>query len=70
MLKQHQNKIFVNLKTLKMNLNIGDVINVDHFIEGEFVDVSGISKGKGFQGVVKRHGFVVLVSQLTDNITD
>ena len=27
------------------------------FIEGEFVDVSGISKGKGFQGVVKRHGF-------------
>ena len=38
-------------------LNIGDVINVDHFVEGEFVDVSGISKGKGFQGVVKRHGF-------------
>ena len=28
-----------------------------HFEEGEFVDVSGISKGKGFQGVVKRHGF-------------
>ena len=27
------------------------------FVEGEFVDVSGISKGKGFQGVVKRHGF-------------
>jgi len=27
------------------------------FEEGEFVDVSGISKGKGFQGVVKRHGF-------------
>jgi|TARA_B100001093_G_scaffold41010_1_gene34916 large subunit ribosomal protein L3 len=38
-------------------LKIGDVINVDHFVEGEFVDVSGISKGKGFQGVVKRHGF-------------
>jgi large subunit ribosomal protein L3 len=36
---------------------LGDKINVDHFIEGEFVDVSGISKGKGFQGVVKRHGF-------------
>jgi large subunit ribosomal protein L3 len=30
---------------------------VDHFNEGEFVDVSGTSKGKGFQGVVKRHGF-------------
>jgi large subunit ribosomal protein L3 len=30
---------------------------VEHFNEGEFVDVSGTSKGKGFQGVVKRHGF-------------
>ena len=36
---------------------VGDKINVDHFIEGEYVDVTGISKGKGFQGVVKRHGF-------------
>ena len=38
-------------------LKIGDTINVSHFVEGEFVDVSGITKGKGFQGVVKRHGF-------------
>ena len=38
-------------------LNLGDIITVSHFIEGEFVDVSGTSKGKGFQGVVKRHGF-------------
>lgn len=36
---------------------LGDVINVDLFEEGEFVDVTGTSKGKGFQGVVKRHGF-------------
>ena len=36
---------------------LGDVITVDHFKEGEFVDVAGTSKGKGFQGVVKRHGF-------------
>ena len=36
---------------------LGDIIKVDHFIEGEFVDVTGTSKGKGFQGVVKRHGF-------------
>ena len=36
---------------------VGDVINVEIFNEGEWVDVSGISKGKGFQGVVKRHGF-------------
>ena len=37
--------------------NLGDSITVEHFEEGEFVDVSGTSKGKGFQGVVKRHGF-------------
>ncbi|MBQ9436484.1 MAG: 50S ribosomal protein L3 [Bacteroidales bacterium] len=35
----------------------GEVLDVSIFVEGEFVDVSGISKGKGFQGVVKRHGF-------------
>jgi len=36
---------------------LGDSITVDHFAEGDFVDVAGTSKGKGFQGVVKRHGF-------------
>ena len=36
---------------------LGDTITVEHFIEGEFVDVAATSKGKGFQGVVKRHGF-------------
>ena len=36
---------------------LGDTITVEHFEEGEFVDVTGTSKGKGFQGVVKRHGF-------------
>ena len=35
----------------------GEILDVTVFIEGEYVDVSGISKGKGFQGVVKRHGF-------------
>jgi len=35
----------------------GEVLDVSVFIEGEYVDVSGVSKGKGFQGVVKRHGF-------------
>jgi len=34
-----------------------DVLNVDVFSEGEYIDISGTSKGKGFQGVVKRHGF-------------
>ncbi len=36
---------------------LGDTITVEHFAEGEFVDVAATSKGKGFQGVVKRHGF-------------
>jgi large subunit ribosomal protein L3 len=35
----------------------GEILGVDVFIEGEFIDVVGISKGKGFQGVVRRHGF-------------
>ena len=39
------------------DLKLGDTITVEHFKEGEYVDVSAISKGKGFQGVVKRHGF-------------
>ena len=37
--------------------NLGDTVTLDVFTEGEWVDVSGTSKGKGFQGVVKRHGF-------------
>ena len=39
------------------DLNLGDVVNVDIFEEGEFVDIACTSKGKGFQGVVKRHNF-------------
>ena len=37
--------------------NLGDTITCEIFAEGEKVDVVGTSKGKGFQGVVKRHGF-------------
>jgi large subunit ribosomal protein L3 len=36
---------------------LGDVVNVEMFDEGDFVTVVGTSKGKGFQGVVKRHNF-------------
>ena len=36
---------------------VGEEVKVDLFAEGEYVDVTGTSKGKGFQGVVKRHGF-------------
>lgn len=39
------------------NLSVGDEVKVNLFSEGEYVDVTGTSKGKGFQGVVKRHNF-------------
>lgn len=39
------------------SISMGDTLNVDLFAEGDFVTVVGNSKGKGFQGVVKRHGF-------------
>ncbi len=35
---------------------VGQEVKVDIFAEGDIVDVTGISKGKGFQGVIKRHG--------------
>ena len=47
----------IEFQDFDQDLNLGDNITVEHFAEGEFVDVSGTSKGKGFQGVVKRHGF-------------
>jgi large subunit ribosomal protein L3 len=50
-------KKLVEFKSFEETKNLGDVITVDIFTEGEYVDVVGTSKGKGFQGVVKRHGF-------------
>ncbi|MDG1961638.1 MAG: 50S ribosomal protein L3 [Flavobacteriaceae bacterium] len=47
----------VEFQGFEENYKLGDTISVDLFAEGEFVDITGISKGKGFQGVVKRHGF-------------
>ncbi|WP_417885983.1 50S ribosomal protein L3 [Zunongwangia sp.] len=47
----------VEFQGFEGDFKLGDTIDVAHFAEGEFVDVSGVSKGKGFQGVVKRHGF-------------
>lgn len=38
-------------------LKLGDMVRVDIFHEGEYVNITSLSKGKGFQGVVKRHGF-------------
>tara|TARA_Y100000389_G_scaffold14359_3_gene12656 strand:+ start:961 stop:1578 length:618 start_codon:yes stop_codon:yes gene_type:complete len=50
-------KKLVEFKNFEQELNLGDTVTVEHFLEGDFVDISGTSKGKGFQGVVKRHGF-------------
>jgi large subunit ribosomal protein L3 len=47
----------VEFQGYEEDYKLGDTITVEHFIEGEFVDISGTSKGKGSQGVVKRHGF-------------
>ncbi|WP_166920449.1 50S ribosomal protein L3 [Thermonema lapsum] len=48
----------VEFKDFEKEFNLGDVVRIeDVFEEGEYVDVVGTSKGKGFQGVVKRHGF-------------
>ena len=44
-------------KNLEQELNLGDTVTVDLFADAQYVDVIGTSKGKGFQGVVKRHGF-------------
>jgi len=50
-------KKVVEFQDFATEQKLGDLIDVSIFAEGEFVDVQGVSKGKGFQGVVKRHGF-------------
>lgn len=47
----------IELKGFVRDWKTGDVITVDYFKDDIWLDVAGISKGKGFQGVVKRHGF-------------
>ncbi|PJA10486.1 50S ribosomal protein L3 [Candidatus Falkowbacteria bacterium CG_4_10_14_0_2_um_filter_41_15] len=43
--------------TAPIEAKIGDIITTETFAKGDIIDVIGVSKGKGFQGVVKRHGF-------------
>ncbi len=50
-------KFVKEFRNYSLEKNLGEAITVDIFAEGEKVDVVGITKGKGFQGVVKRHGF-------------
>lgn len=47
----------VEVDGFENEISLGDLVDVTIFEEGEYVDVVGTSKGKGFQGVVKRHGF-------------
>ncbi len=47
----------VEFKTFPDEKQLGELVTVSIFEEGEYIDVVGTSKGKGFQGVVKRHGF-------------
>jgi len=56
-------KIVREFRNCSLEKALGDAVTVDIFSEGEKVDVVGTSKGKGFQGVVKRHGFSGVGSQ-------
>lgn len=55
--KTSSKRKLVEFKDFEDDKNLGDVITVELFEEGDWIDVIGTSKGKGFQGVVKRHGF-------------
>lgn len=50
-------KKLVEFREFNQSVSLGDTVDVSIFIDGDFVDVIGKSKGKGFQGVVKRYGF-------------
>lgn len=50
-------KKVVELRGVVQDWKTGDVVTVDFFKDDIFLDIIGLSKGKGFQGVVKRHGF-------------
>ncbi|UBM61725.1 50S ribosomal protein L3 [Candidatus Sulfidibacterium hydrothermale] len=50
-------KVVAEFTRFQEKKELGETVTVEVFTEGEFVDVVGTSKGKGFQGVVKRHGF-------------
>jgi len=55
--KVNPKKRLIEIENFDSELKVGDELTAELFQEGEYVDVVGTSKGKGFQGVVKRHGF-------------
>ncbi|HRZ42634.1 MAG TPA: 50S ribosomal protein L3 [Bacteroidales bacterium] len=50
-------KILAEFSRFEERKQYGQTLTVEVFVEGEYIDVVGVTKGKGFQGVVKRHGF-------------
>jgi len=50
-------RIVKEIRDSEIDKNVGEIITVDIFAEGDKVEIVGTTKGKGFQGVVKRHGF-------------
>ena len=50
-------KVVKEIRNSEISKEVGETITVDIFAEGDSVEVVGTTKGKGFQGVVKRHGF-------------
>jgi len=55
--KTNPKRKVAEFKNWDKEYNLGDVITSEIFLEDRWIDVTGISKGKGFQGVVKRHNF-------------
>lgn len=53
----HVKEFRSNVSGQTSDVNVGDVLDVTQFQEGDKIKVSGLSKGRGFQGTVKRHGF-------------
>lgn len=62
--KKNNLEPYNNIKTFKIGkgetFNIGDTLDYNQFKEGDVINVTGISKGKGYAGVMKRHGFAGL----------
>jgi large subunit ribosomal protein L3 len=58
-MKKHGNRLWRYLKEVPSDgsSEVGSLVRVDIFSEGEMIDVQGVSKGKGFQGVIKRHHY-------------
>lgn len=71
--KKNNLEAYDNMKTFKMdagvNFVLGSILGVDQFNKGDLVDVSGISKGKGFAGAMKRWGFRGQMSQHGDSLS-